>query len=304
MLGLELSALVIRSRADGQQLLGQFPRLNKLRSWAALWALGVPTLRGVVVDEWSTSTATAVEAFAASIGSARLLVRSDAAHETGRYPRGGFEIGLEEVELVVASLTLLGRVPFLLEPRSPLADEYSLGILSWPREPLQIEVVGPGFDASDLKRGDMSPHERFSIERSPHGARSIPRVISHEVVTPSVYLQSWNDRLQKIASMLAMTEARDLSESVRPPDSEIRTRLEALGETRILRAEQGYEPISDDLVMEAIQWSEFIARNLPQLGFPGEPLVVSMSYWGPHLEPIYWDVVWPATKFEGLTIPR
>ncbi len=276
--------LIVTSATDGRRLLATHPGLNKLRSWAALWALDVPTLSGVVVDDRSVRSAQIVKGFADSIGADRLLLRSDAAYETGRYPRGGFEVRLENVERVVEGVTRLGRTVFLLEPKSALADEYSLGVLLWPDEPVQVEVVGPGFDASDLKRGDLSPHERFSLERGHIRTQPSSWVISHDVVTPNAYLQCWNDRLRKIGSLLAIQEAAGPTD-VHQANSEIRVRLKELGETRFLRARQGYESIPDDLLLGAVQQSERLATGLQLLGFPGEPLVVSMSYWGPGLVP-------------------
>jgi hypothetical protein len=55
-----------------------------------------------------------------------------------------------------------GKIAAFLEPVSPYRDRYSLAaITDDTQEKMTVEVVGPGFDASDLLRSDSLPHERF-----------------------------------------------------------------------------------------------------------------------------------------------
>ncbi len=52
----------------------------------------------------------------------------------------------------------------LLEPISPYGDQYSLAGVTVPDEgKMFIEVVGPGFDASDILRGDLQPSRAMGV---------------------------------------------------------------------------------------------------------------------------------------------
>src|SRR5207253_7438575 len=55
------------------------------------------------------------------------------------------------------------RIVAVYEPADPLLNSYNLNLLFESPTKVCVEVLGPGFDASDLQRGDLSPHQVFSI---------------------------------------------------------------------------------------------------------------------------------------------
>src|SRR5260370_41099002 len=55
-------------------------------------------------------------------------------------------------------------IQILLEPASTYLDTFSLtSVCDLETGKLDVEVVGPGFDASDILRADILPHERFEL---------------------------------------------------------------------------------------------------------------------------------------------
>jgi hypothetical protein len=70
-----------------------------------------------------------------------------------------------------------------------------------------IEVVGPGFDASDILRSDLPPHERWeiNIDFTARALRSNVIVSSNQtaLVTKEHYAESVQLRLAKIGSRLS-----------------------------------------------------------------------------------------------------
>jgi len=57
-----------------------------------------------------------------------------------------------------------GMFTILLEPADPYADRFSLtSVCDLETGKVDVEVVGFGFDASDILRGDVLPHERFEL---------------------------------------------------------------------------------------------------------------------------------------------
>ncbi len=290
-----MTSIAVNGPADAAVALELFPGCHKIRSWLALHLLGLPTLAGVVLSAPEEASWQSVREFSADRSLTRLMVRSDQARETGVYPRGGYLIDLVNLELELAPLFASGRTVVLLEPRSPLDDLYSMGINAWPEDPIiTIEIVGPGFDASDLKRGEFSPHERLKI------ARTDRQPIAHDLIASDTYRVSWQERLNKVATLLARSPGDIWWTSEPLPPEEAIDLLVSLGETFLLESADAYRPISHELLCPVVQDVLRLGPSLMELGLPGEPLMTSMSYVGRDATPVYWDVVWPSLKFSGI----
>jgi hypothetical protein len=93
-----------------------------------------------------------------------------------------------------------------LEPWSPHRDKYCLSSVILPEEGKSIvEVVGPGFDTSDLVRGDLLPHERFELQMPSQlvfGSSILTRPRSTYIATAEEYKRSVEERLRKIGARL------------------------------------------------------------------------------------------------------
>lgn len=269
-------------------------RLWKLRSWLFLMAKRFRVLRGIVIYGDSTSDLPAVRKFCRQVGAANLLVRTDRENETGIYPRGGYLVPLEEVERLLRDRPR-DRYYFLLEPVHPLQDLYSINSAIWPSDSFVIhEIVGPGFDSSDLKRGGESPHERFLVARK----REIgPQdVIDHTVVTPEAFANSWRRRMAKAHDLLIHgTPVRQ--------DFQVEATRRALrdaGLPLLLTAEDGYQRMGFERLQEVHHSLMRLCSILPENEFPGEPLVLSSAFVADQRQLLHWDVVWPQLKYEGL----
>lgn len=297
-LALEMIAVPVTNVSEARDFITRWPELRKICGWAALLAIGWPALRGVVVDTWNSESQLAVTTFANLISASRLLVRTDKARETPPYPSGGYLLGLDAIHESAPRLIDEGRVLFLLEPRSPFMDRYSLGVLSWPDEPIQVEVVGPGFDSGDLKRGLTSPHESFEFARG-MGGTGKGRMLSHTIVDSASYRDSWDRRRNRVRQLLA--DEHNYSDI--GSDISIEIELAKRNERFFLQSRDAYPPVDRQLVERVVADVERLPVLLQGLSLPGEPLMVSMTYFGEETQPIYWDVVWPTLKYEGLS-PR
>ncbi|HEV2697140.1 MAG TPA: hypothetical protein VGU90_04040 [Terriglobales bacterium] len=177
-----------------------------LKTASLLWmrALGVPTLEGIVINDWSDASARAVQRFAKEHGVSQLLLRIDKRHERWTRRRGGYLIPISQAGNTAIALREEGFISLLLEPASPLADEYSMAASTIPdQSKLIVEIVGPGFDASDVLRSDISAHERweFAIDPATNLTTSEPgRRLS--VVNAEDYHVSVEERLAKIGARL------------------------------------------------------------------------------------------------------
>jgi hypothetical protein len=92
-----------------------------------------------------------------------------------------------------------------LEPASPYLDRYSLAaITDEAQESMTVEVIGPGFDTSDLLRSDSLPHERFEVfvPRLSRLPRKFALTRHTYVVASEDYKRTVEERLVKIGARL------------------------------------------------------------------------------------------------------
>jgi hypothetical protein len=170
-----------------------------------MYALGLPVLSGVVVSDWSRTSVRAVHTFSENGPYSKLLLRIDKRNERWTRRRGGYLLTLDEIPETIRALHREGMIAALLEPASPYSDQYSLaGVTAPDQEKLIVEVVGPGFDASDILRSDLQPHERWEADLSPIVSRtkftdpiSCRRTFS---TTSAEYKRSVQERLVKIGA--------------------------------------------------------------------------------------------------------
>jgi hypothetical protein len=239
------------TRANLSNYLAQLNRCWKSSSLIWLQANGFPVLTGIIVDEWRPDASAAISEFCKRDKSEELLVRIEKPGQRWTRRRGGYLIRLHDAQQQIEELGREGIITILLEPRSPYMDLYSLtSVCDFSASKIDVEVVGPGFDASDVLRADAAPHERFEIlTQSQPGFERLNRL---SVITPDNYRSSVQKRLVKIGARLrnpafpedAIEDGRDnqaLSE-------EALNYLKRTGQTILLDSAREYEPISSGLL--------------------------------------------------------
>jgi hypothetical protein len=129
--------------------------------WASvcrLRLLGLPTLDAACVEPGSPmSVQAAAERLHAATGSARLVVRSDGGSERARYYRGGNAFPLHEAVVEAERLLADGRAVIFTEPTNRFTNRLSVNARLDRGGLLLFEVLGAGFDVSDLNRGGITP---------------------------------------------------------------------------------------------------------------------------------------------------
>src|ERR1700688_589587 len=184
------------ARVDRSNLLPALESVRGcLKTTSMLWmhALGLPVLQGIVVSDWSDDSALTVKRFCRRGHLTMLLLRIDKPHERWTRRRGGYLVPLKDVGESVTELKRHGMIAALLEPASPYADQYSLAGVTAPVDgKMTVEIVGPGFDASDILRGDLPAQERWEVSfTAMRSNRSVRESISCRrvhVLTPTQYL--------------------------------------------------------------------------------------------------------------------
>src|SRR5439155_6800259 len=131
-----------------------------------LWmqANGFPVLPGLILNGWEREIEAKLSRFCQENDFSELLVRIEKPGQRWTRRRGGYTIPVDKVRSQVEELASEGMITILLEPASPYLDAFSLtSVCDLETGKLDVEVVGPGFDASDILRTDISSHERFEV---------------------------------------------------------------------------------------------------------------------------------------------
>jgi hypothetical protein len=196
----------------------------------------------------------------------------------------------------------------MLEPASPYRDLYCLACVAIPEEcRMVIEVVGPGFDTSDLLRSDLLPHERFEISLPAVDTATslfpLPPATRTYLITQARYRESVEDRLGKVGAKAA-NPAFPSQVATDPTDLRDRARqlLMQTGETLLLRHGLRYHPIPKPLlrrfiagVVEMLSGLERRAIRLGAVTFSGTFTTRKRL--------VYWDF-FPADTKQGLRLFR
>lgn len=227
----------------------------------------------------------------------RLLLRSDGGIESSRYYRGGTTFDLDALLPRAAHLFDLGRAVIVMEPTNRFTNRLSATIRidrSAHRHTgsLVVEVLGPGFDVSDLTRGGIAPQLRFSAEQVSWCHYEEPwwsDFRSTILMSPEAERRRRRQRLARLARDVLV----DLAEL--PPDAAVSAAASWL-------RRRGYNALWDPLspltaVRELPRWYEdaFLVGNA-LLGRPWQCLALSFSRLGDGRS-IYWDVVDGQRKF-------
>ncbi|HTZ73137.1 MAG TPA: hypothetical protein VMB47_04395 [Candidatus Aquilonibacter sp.] len=230
-----------------------------------------------------------------------LLLRIEKPGQRWIRRRGGYTIPLAGVHTAVESLAREGILAQLLEPVSPYMDFYSLasvGELATGK--IDVEVVGPGFDASDILRGDVTPHERFEIfggtEPNRFGKYSGRQMRQSLLIDGKAYQASARRRLAKVGARLrnAPFPEIELRTSEGAADSEQLVKegvkyLERSGQTLLLDHLKEYEPIPQSLLEEFLDHVTRLFRAAIEANVTWKALSAAGSFLGPESRLVMWD---------------
>ena len=269
-----------------------------------LWmhALGLPVLSGVVVSNWSKGTASVVRRFSTQQRSSELLLRIDKRNDRWTQRRGGYLISLSQIPTIIRELSREGFIAALLEPASPYADQYSLAGVTIPEQNrLVVEIVGPGFDASDILRGDLQAHERWELAIGTSRGAISGRQIG--LITAEEYTESVRQRLAKIGARIRNPAFPDKAQkNATTPEliDDAAAFLKKNRQTTLFRHSEIYIPIPEKYVSS---FASLITQLL--MGLSGYGIHLGSSSFAASVIPkrglVFWDF-FPARKQESASL--
>jgi hypothetical protein len=286
-------------------ILPEFEGLWKIYSNILLCAFRLPVPESIILKRLNADNEKTVRNISHKRKFSQLLVRHDRDPEISQPPRGGYLIPVHSLHRELKAFFDQNRVVMLQEPLSPYNDLYSCNaILSRYSSVASLEIVGPGFDASDLNRGDTTPHEGWTIPCEPNSDMNMASARRSLLVDNQTYRESVRRRLIKIG-LRASGEFDIGKKSVGKKRSEEQLvalgnrTLRKLNELLLLNHLDTYSPISEthlcafgEILLELRRHQDskyFLWRN---------EIIVSMSLL-PSGRIVLWQIVWPERKAYG-----
>jgi hypothetical protein len=131
-----------------------------------------------------------------------VMVRMDYSELTGPKPLGGIALFTHAARSRVSAYLFARNFSPLFHPNiDRFLDRYSVGLLLSTRSTEgMVEVVGPGFDASDLRLGTSVPHESISVDLA------AAAVLKRSVISESGYALERSARIRTAKRFRAYTK--------------------------------------------------------------------------------------------------
>jgi hypothetical protein len=123
-----------------------------------------------------------------------LMVRMDFKSLPSQKPLGGILLYSRKSLRAVAKFIFDQKCCPMFHPRfDRFKNVYSAGILIHPnRFDVRIEIVGNGFDASDLRLGNITPHESFVLDLLSHS------ISDRWMISEEEYVRAKESRVEKV----------------------------------------------------------------------------------------------------------
>lgn len=186
--------LFLPERADVQ--LG----LEKIDTYLTLSKLGCPVFKSALIKSDELITAETICTLQNYFKTEEVTVRYQYVRPSMHPTQGGnrHRLSLEAIAPLQNADTYL----WLLEPIDRLKNEYGIN-LRFQIDQCRIEMVGQGFDVSDLNRGQISPHQTIVAELPIRmgGYNEWWKFLKYSFATLEEYLRSIDRRVEKLTSM-------------------------------------------------------------------------------------------------------
>lgn len=218
---------------------------------------------------------------------------------------------VDEIRDEVLRYLDMGRIVILLEPSNFLDNLYSFNIRFEDRgKSALMEIVGPGFDASDLQRGHVTPHESIILDliKLEKNINKLEEkrlelnelVLERKIIDRLEYIQSVWSRYKKIARRLIEIG------KVRKPNYDLSEKeLVNLARSYLIRNnyrllldnEYLYKPIPNKFLIEIFKYIYNLPERLKKLINYNE-FVISGGYIWTGKRLVFWDITIRGLKYK------
>lgn len=175
-------------------------RLEKLVTYLLLAEIGCPVFKSAIIFPTEQINQDTINQLRAYFHTGQVTVRYQYIRPCHSPIQGGnrYPLSLEALSLLQNEDTVL----WLLEPINRLENEYGINLYFHSNE-CKIELVGRGFDVSDLNRGHISPHQTITTELPIRKGwyNEWWKFLRYSFVSQEEYQNSQAIRIQKLKKM-------------------------------------------------------------------------------------------------------
>lgn len=260
--------------------------------------LGLSTQKGIIVTSWTQEIEAFLNWYIQKHNWDKILIRTDKRHESGKYMRGGYLVNQEEIIGEIVRILELERIVLVLEPANRYNNLYGINIriLQAP-DPVTLEIVGPGFDVSDLNRGDISPHE--TIKLGVFNEQVTNKILERAIVDDSTYKHSISLRLEKLGKDLVVRNMININGELNT-EAYVQIASQYLNNNNhnLLLLNPSYQKLPMNLMRKITCFIKDLSWELP-FSISTREFVISTSILGSVDKPrfIFWDIVDPSQKY-------
>lgn len=176
------------------------PGLEKIDTYLTLSQVGCPVFRSALLKSDEPINSETILGLRNYFQTEEVTVRYQYVRPSIHPIQGGnrYRLSLETITPLITADTYL----WFLEPINRLKNEYGIN-LHFQSDCCHIEMVGQGFDVSDLNRGQISPHQTIITELPVRmGAyNEWWKFLKYSFATQEEYLRSIDRRITKLISM-------------------------------------------------------------------------------------------------------
>lgn len=173
--------------------------LEKIDTYLTLSKIGCPVFKSAVIMPKENINQKLIDKLHTYFKTEQVTVRYQYFRPYHTPIQGGnrYELSLKAIYPLQTDNTLL----WLLEPINRLRNDYGIN-LYFQHDECTIEIVGKGFDVSDLNRGQISPHQIIITELPIRKGLYDEwwKFLQYSFVSKEEYLRSQNRRIQKLSN--------------------------------------------------------------------------------------------------------
>lgn len=260
------------SNGMGENLIALLEDWPKFKSVAILAQSGLPIVPAVLIDSSDDVARDALLDTLKRWGDKKVVIRT----ETKGGAAGGVSVQncpVEEVWGNVVPLIESGKMVMVMgkEGGDPYHNSYNINIRPTGLNSAQLEIVGPGFTATDLnKRGLKHEEVRLSWDEKGLHVERVSRISDEQ------YRRNVESMFERLAKKFGDKSLEKLQEM----------------KAAILECKELYEPIGDEFLQVIYQLAPRVNNAVRAMGLEAEGAIVAMSFIqrkeGP--APVFWDI--------------
>lgn len=175
----------------------------KIKSYSDIRELDCPVLNSLVIQDKSDITQDSVGLIKSILKNDRCTVRFQSINPNKSFISGGNSMKITYENLM--NIWSTNHILWILEPTDRFSNLYGINIqYNRSKERITYEIVGEGFDVSDLNRGDIDPHQ--TIEINPEHNRGLYNNIWYQskvnIMNDLQYKKTIDIRIKKVKPLL------------------------------------------------------------------------------------------------------